>query len=185
MLCDRIIPAVEDASHHKEYDRTNRRTGLPVALGLALAVFVLDQGLKALVEGEIRPGESITVIPGFLSITHIQNDGGAFGILGGSQSVLLLGSVVAVGVVLWMLFVGRSSRLTTLGCGLILGGAAGNLLDRLSTGEVTDYVHFSFWYVFNAADTAITVGVAVLLISALRPERVDQRPAQLSTRNKS
>jgi signal peptidase II len=85
--------------------------------------------------------------------------------------VLLVGSAVAVGIVLWMLLAGRSSRLTTIGCGLILGGAAGNLLDRLSTGEVTDYVHFSFWYVFNAADAAITIGVAILLLSSLRPER--------------
>jgi signal peptidase II len=171
MWCARIIPAVEDTSRRKEFDRTNRRTALLVALGLALAVFVLDQGLKAIVEGAMRPGESISVIPGFLSITHIRNDGGAFGILGGSQSVLLAGSVVAVGVVVWMLLAGRTSRLTTLGCGLILGGAAGNLLDRLSTGEVTDFIHFSFWYVFNAADAAITVGVAALLLATLRPEK--------------
>jgi signal peptidase II len=141
---------------------------LLVALGLALAVFVLDQGLKAVVQGAMSPGESIPVIPGFLSITYIRNDGGAFGILGGSQVLLLLGSVVAVGVVLWMLIAGQRSRLATLACGLILGGAAGNLLDRLTTGEVTDYVHFSFWYVFNAADAAITMGVATLLISTFR-----------------
>jgi signal peptidase II len=141
---------------------------LLVALGLALAVFVLDQGLKAIVQGAMSPGESIPVIPGFLSITYIRNDGGAFGILGGSQVLLLLGSVVAVGVVLWMLIAGQRSRLATLACGLILGGAAGNLLDRLTTGEVTDYVHFSFWYVFNAADAAITVGVATLLFSTFR-----------------
>jgi signal peptidase II len=169
--CARITPAVEGPPHHKEHAGTSRRTGLLVALGLALAIFLLDQWLKAVVEGSMRPGESITVIPGFLSITYIRNDGGAFGILGGSQLVLLLGSVVAVGVVLWMLLTGRPSRLTTLGCGLILGGAAGNLLDRLTTGEVTDYVHFSFWYVFNAADAAITVGVAGLLLAALRPEK--------------
>jgi signal peptidase II len=146
---------------------------LLVAFGLALAVFVLDQGLKALVEGAMSPGESIPVIPGFLSITYIRNDGGAFGILGGSQVLLLLGSVVAVGVVLWMLIAGQRSRLATLACGLILGGAAGNLLDRLTTGEVTDYVHFSFWYVFNAADAAITVGVATLLLSTFRMQEKD------------
>jgi signal peptidase II len=72
---------------------------------------------------------------------------------------------------------GRPSTLTMLGCGLILGGAAGNLLDRLSSGEVTDYVHFRFWYIFNAADAAIVVGVGLLLLSALRPERAGQRPA--------
>jgi signal peptidase II len=70
-----------------------------------------------------------------------------------------------------MLLAGEPSTPTTLGCGLILGGAAGNLLDRLSSGEVTDYVHFSFWYIFNAADAAITVGVILLLLSALWPER--------------
>ena len=116
----------------------------------------------------MRAGESIPVIPGFLSITPVRNDGAAFGILGGSQLLLLVGSVVAVGVVLWMLFAEQRSRLATLACGLILGGAAGNLLDRLTNGEVTDYVHFSFWYVFNAADAAITVGVALLLLSTFR-----------------
>jgi len=159
---------VEHTPHHGEETGVSRRTDLLVALGLALAVFVLDQGLKAIVQGSMRPGESISVIPGFLSITYIRNDGGAFGILGGSQVLLLVGSAVAVGVVLWMLFAGQRSRLATLACGLILGGAAGNLLDRLTTGEVTDYVHFSYWYVFNAADAAITVGVATLLLSTFR-----------------
>ncbi len=148
---------------------SNRRRVVLRALAIATLVFVVDQGLKALIEGSMRPGESIPVIPGFLSITHIRNDGGAFGILAESPLVLLLGSVVAVGVVLWMLLAGQTSRLATLGCGLILGGAAGNLLDRLTTGEVTDYVHFSFWYVFNAADAAITVGVAILLLTAFYP----------------
>jgi signal peptidase II len=164
---------VKNPPPHKEHAAASSRTGLLAALALALAVFVLDQGLKAFVEDSMSPGESITVIPGFLSITHIRNDGGAFGILGGSPLVLLVGSAVAVGVVLWMLLAGRGATLTTLACGLILGGAAGNLLDRLTTGEVTDYVHFSFWYVFNAADAAITVGVAILLLTALRPGRDD------------
>ena len=150
----------------------SRRLGL--ALGLASAVFVVDQGIKALVEGSMRVGESVELIPGFLSLTYIKNDGGAFGILGGSQPLLLLGSALAVVVVLWMLLSGEPSTPTTLGCGLILGGAAGNLLDRLSTGEVTDYVHFSFWYIFNAADAAITVGVVLLLLSVLWPERTSR-----------
>ena len=148
----------------------SRWGGVIWAFAIAASVFVVDRGLKALVEGSMKPGESIPLIPGFLSLTYIKNDGGAFGILSGSRLVLLLGSVVAIGVVLWMLFSGSSSRLTSLGCGLILGGAAGNLLDRLTTGEVTDYVHFSFWYIFNAADAAIVVGVAILLLSALRPQ---------------
>jgi signal peptidase II len=159
---------VEHTPHHREDAGVSRKTELLVALVLALVVFVLDQGLKAVVQGAMSPGESIPVIPGFLSITYIRNAGGAFGILGGSQVLLLIGSAVAVGVVLWMLIAGQRSRLATLACGLILGGAAGNLLDRLTTGEVTDYVHFSFWYVFNAADAAITIGVATLLLSTFR-----------------
>ena len=141
------------------------------ALATALSVFAADQGIKVLVENSLRVGESVPLVPGFLSLTHIKNDGGAFGILGGSQILLLAGSAVAVCVVLWMLLSGPDSRATTYGCGLILGGAAGNLLDRLTAGEVTDYVHFSFWYIFNAADAAITVGVGLLLLSAFRPER--------------
>ncbi len=148
----------------------NRVRSLLRALATAALVFAVDQGLKAVVESSIRVGESIPLVPGLLSLTHIKNDGGAFGILGGSQLLLLVGSAVAVGVVLWMLLSGPTSRATTYGCGLILGGAAGNLLDRLTAGEVTDYVHFSFWYIFNAADTAITVGVGLLLLSALQPE---------------
>lgn len=124
----------------------------------------------------MRVGQSIPLVPDFLSLTHIKNDGGAFGILGGSQALLLVGSAVAVAVVLSMLLSGESSRFTTLGCGLILGGAAGNLLDRLVSGEVTDYVHFSFWYIFNAADAAIVLGVGLLLLSALRPERSEKTP---------
>jgi len=155
----------------------SRRISLLSALALALVVFAVDQGIKSVVEGSMRLGESITLVSGFLSLTYIKNDGGAFGILGGSQMILLVGSTVAVVVVLWMLLSGRPSTPTMLGCGLILGGAAGNLLDRLSSGEVTDYIHFSFWYIFNAADAAIVVGVGLLLLSALHSDGAGQRPA--------
>ena len=150
----------------------SRRGGVLWASVIALLVFVVDRGVKVFVEGSMRLGESIPLIPGFLSLTYIRNDGGAFGILGGSRLVLLIGSAVAIGVVFWILLSGSFSRLNSLGCGLILGGAAGNLVDRLASGEVTDYVHFSFWYIFNAADAAIVVGVAILLLSTLRgPEK--------------
>lgn len=147
------------------------RRALVWALAVALFVFVVDQGTKSLIEGSMRVGESVSLIPGFLSLTYIKNTGGAFGLLAGSQLILLAGSAVAISVVVWMLLSESSSRLTTLGCGLILGGAAGNLLDRLTSGEVTDYIHFSFWYIFNAADAAITVGVVILLLSTLRSAR--------------
>ncbi len=151
----------------------NRRTSVVVALAISLSVFIVDQGIKRVVEGAMGLGESLPAMPGMLRFTYIENDGGAFGVLGGSQLVLLAGSTVAVGVVLWMLLSGEPSRLTSAACGLILGGAAGNLLDRLTTGEVTDYLDLQFWPleawpIFNAADIAITTGVALLFLSALR-----------------
>ena len=154
-----------------------RRSSLLWAVAIAAAVFFLDQGIKSLVEDSMRVGQSISLVPGLLDLTYIRNDGGAFGVLGGSRLLLLAGSAVAVVVVLWMLISGRPTRLVTVGCGLILGGAAGNLLDRLGSGEVTDFVHFSFWYIFNAADAAIVVGVGLLLLSVLRPEPVSRQPA--------
>src|SRR5215204_5590306 len=79
-----------------------RRTGLLLALALALVVFVVDQAIKSVVEGSMRIGESINLVPGFLSLTYTKNDGGAFGILGGNQLVLLVGSTIAFVVVFWM-----------------------------------------------------------------------------------
>ncbi|MBA2713754.1 MAG: signal peptidase II, partial [Rubrobacteraceae bacterium] len=84
-----------------------RRRSLLFALAVALVVFVADQGIKSLIEGSMRVGQSIILVPGFLNLTYIKNDGGAFGILGGSRSLLLAGSAVAVVIVLWMLLSGK------------------------------------------------------------------------------
>lgn len=148
-----------------------RGSGVLAATVLGVLVFLLDQGIKRAVEAYVGIGESVTAVPGILRLTHIKNSGGAFGILGGSQIILLAGSILAVAVVLWMLLASPPSRFTALGCGLVLGGAAGNLLDRLTAGEVTDYADLRFWPlqewpIFNAADTAIVVGVVMLLLAA-------------------
>lgn len=154
----------------------SRGLGVLVAAFFGLIVFLLDQAAKWAVETYIGVGSSIPAVPGVLRLTHIKNSGGAFGILDGSQLVLLAGSVLAVAVVLWMLLAGPPSRSTVLGCGLILGGAAGNLLDRLTSGEVTDYADLQFWPlqewpIFNAADTAIVAGVILLLLASLAGDR--------------
>ncbi len=154
----------------------SRPSGVVFSLALALSVFLVDQGLKRLVEDSMRLGESIPVIQGVLYLTYIKNAGGAFGILDGRGGILLLGSAVAIAFVLWMLLEGPPTRITALGCGLILGGAAGNLLDRLTAGEVTDYVDIRVWPIFNTADAAIVLGVATLLLTALGP-KAGQRPA--------
>ncbi len=149
----------------------NRLLGVILAASLGLVVFVLDQTAKRVVETYVGLGESVPAVPGVLRLTHIKNSGGAFGILGGSQIILLAGSVLAVAVVLWMLLASPPSRFTALGCGLVLGGAAGNLLDRITVGEVTDYADLQFWPlqqwpIFNVADTAIVLGVVLLLLAA-------------------
>ena len=161
----------------------SRAAGLGLALTLALFVFLADQSLKRHIEGSIRLGESTSLIPDVLRLTHIENAGGAFGILDGRGGLLLLGSVIAVAFILGMLLQGPPDRVTTLGCGLILGGAAGNLLDRLTEGVVTDYLDLEFWPleawpIFNAADAAIVFGVLVLLLAALRPEKASRRSAK-------
>src|ERR687894_254041 len=127
-------------------DAVRRATSTGLALALTLSVFLTDQVSKRLIQGSLRPGESIPAIPGVLRITYTRNDGGAFGILGGQSSLLLIGSAVAVAVVLWMLLQGPPARATALGCGLILGAAA----------------------------VAIVLGVAVLFLAALRPETTQQ-----------
>ena len=128
----------------------------------------------------MRLGESMPLMRGVIDLTYIKNPGGAFGLLGGQEAILLLGSAIAVAFVLWMLLTGEPSRATTGGCGLILGGAAGNLVDRLTRGEVTDYLDLDFWplkqwAIFNAADVAIVLGVGLLLLATLRPEPTDPK----------
>ncbi len=152
----------------------SRATSLGLAFALTLSTFLLDQGLKRLIENSMRRGETTPLIPDVLSLTYVENSGGAFGILDGRGGLLLLGSAVAVAFVLWILLQGPPARTTALGCGLVLGGAAGNLLDRLNTGEVTDYLDLGFWPlrewpVFNAADVAIVLGTAILLLTTLWP----------------
>lgn len=167
----------------------SRAAGAGFALGLALTVFLVDQFLKRLVEGSMRTGQSISLVQDVLYLTYVKNSGGAFGILGGQTAVLLAGSAVAILFVLWVLFTGLPTRLTVAGCGLVLGGAAGNLFDRIAEGRVTDFLDLQFWPlqrwpVFNAADVAIILGVAALLLATLRPERAGYQQAAVSDQGK-
>ena len=143
----------------------NRTSNIGSALAVALGVFVVDRICKLAVEGFMRVGESVTVIPGLLRLTYVTNSGGAFGTLPGRGVLLTVGSLLAVGVVVHILLRGKTSRIVVGGCGLILGGTVGNLFDRVISGRVTDYL--SLFYVFNAADFAIIAGVGALLVVAL------------------
>jgi signal peptidase II len=138
-----------------------------LAAVLGLIVFAADQLTKLLVESSMVLNESRPVLGDVFHLTYIQNSGGAFGLLAGSQLLLMVGSAVALGVVAWMLLVQPPSRAMASGGGLVLGGAAGNLLDRLSSSGVTDYLDLRVWPIFNLADVAIVCGVALLVVNAL------------------
>lgn len=138
------------------------------------AVLVADQASKAAVRRWMALGESHPVLDGVLSLTHVRNTGAAFGIFPGAMAWFMLAAVVVlVGIAfVWWRHAPRD-RWTVLALGLIAGGAAGNLIDRAFLGGVTDFLDVHVWPVFNFADVALDVGVAIVLLrvlSAREPE---------------
>ena len=136
---------------------------------IAAVVVALDQWSKALTRSHIELGERLGFIPGVLDLTHIQNRGAAFGMLQGYAVQL---AIVAAVVVLALAFVVIARRKTTLvevvAFGLIVGGAIGNLIDRITQGYVTDMIMTTFidFPVFNVADSAVTVGTILFVVWA-------------------
>jgi signal peptidase II len=130
--------------------------------GLVLvAVLVVDQVSKAIVRSSIVPGTSVEVLP-FLDLVNTRNEGIAFGALGGSWVVLVL-VVAALAGIVGVFAANATRRLAWLTTGLLLGGALGNIIDRVHEGAVTDFIKLPHWPQFNVADVAITVGVLSLL----------------------
>lgn len=146
-------------------------------LWLSVAVIALDLATKAWVESSFREGESIPVT-GFFNLVLAYNTGAAFSFLadhdGWQRWFFATIAVVASVVLVWMLRRG-GSRMLTCGLALILGGALGNLWDRVLAGRVTDFLLFHYagwaWPAFNVADSAITVGAALLIIDSFREPR--------------
>jgi signal peptidase II len=147
-------------------------------LWLPLAILLLDQGTKALVRERLPLHESVTVIPGFLDFTHVRNTGAAFGFLNLSDFayktplLITIALVGLVGVALYSASLQRHQLLARVGLALIVGGAAGNLIDRILLGHVVDFVDaywgtWHFW-AFNVADSAISIGVALMLLDMFR-----------------
>jgi signal peptidase II len=143
-------------------------------LGIALAVIVLDQLTKALVIGSLHLNEGRTVT-GFLNLVHVHNTGAAFSFLAGATGwqrwfFIALG-VVAAGFIVWLLARHGGQRLFGWALALILGGALGNVIDRVVHGYVIDFVqaHWrgSYFPSFNVADSAITVGACCLVLDEL------------------
>lgn len=146
------------------------------------AVVLLDRVTKLVIRTRISPWDMIPVIPGFFNIVHSENPGAAFGVLSESTSqwrgLLLIGVSLAVMAIIGAILWGPSrpgivrTVLLRVGLALVFGGALGNLWDRVMRGTVTDFLQFFFgsyeFPSFNAADSAITIGAALLLIDLWR-----------------
>lgn len=160
------------------------RRGRAVDLAIVAAIVALDQATKALVKARLPLHDSLTVVPGFFDLTHVRNTGAAFGMLNSvdfayKPVVMVVVALAALGAVaVYALTLPPAQRMARYGLALILGGAIGNLIDRATMGYVLDFVDvywrgFHFW-AFNVADSAITVGVALMLIDAIGVGRVPE-----------
>ncbi len=138
----------------------------------AIVAFAFDQYTKHIVAHSFVIGESRLVIPHVLYFTYVQNFRGAFGLFG-SQTWLLIGMAVAVLALFWFAFrdAAMQSPLVRVAFGAIVGGAVGNIVDRIHHGYVVDFIDLRWWPVFNVADSCITVGVALLVLSSIGRER--------------
>jgi signal peptidase II len=138
----------------------------------AAIVVVADQITKQIFWRQFTPGFNVDIIPGILRITLVKNTGAAFGLFDGGRWFFITASVIAVGFILYLGFrLPRNERYRRLLLGLILGGAVGNLIDRVYDGAVIDFIEMGvaghWWPVYNVADIAVTVGAVLLLIHLL------------------
>jgi signal peptidase II len=154
--------------------------------GIAALVAVIDQSTKQWIRGAFGLHDGVTVVGGFFDLRYVQNTGAAFGVFEGQNHWLSVLSVVVLVLLFryWRTIVGES-RLHRLAMGFMLGGVAGNLLDRIRFGYVIDFLDFyagrHHFPAFNAADSAICVGVAIYLlvtfIESRRPKVGDAEPS--------
>ena len=154
---------------------------LRIGLGAFLVSLCLDLFTKYLVDENLHYGDKKELIEGFFYLTHVRNPGAAFGLFATAPERIRLFffigiSVVAIGIIIsFFRRLAPGDRLSALALGFILGGALGNLVDRVRYGEVVDFLHFRLWQGyswpdFNLADSFIVVGVALLLLELLATE---------------
>jgi signal peptidase II len=157
------------------------------SLLIALAVLLLDRIAKWAIAQTIPLEDAVNIIPGFFRLTHLENTGAAFSLFADSASpfrttLLIAFSVAALAVASFLLWKDRSVfHSGTLALSLILGGAVGNLWDRVSDGKVTDFLDFYIgvhhWPPFNVADSAIVVGALLLFMRMFRKDHHSQAAA--------
>jgi signal peptidase II len=149
----------------------------PLLVSVVGVVVILDQVVKALVRPRLELHESIDVISGFFSLTRVHNTGAAFGLMNNIDFPLkaavlaLLQTAALIGLTVYVAMLAPHQRLTRLGLSVVIGGAIGNLIDRVIYGYVLDFFDFysggwHFW-AFNVADAAINIGVALMILDML------------------
>lgn len=145
-------------------------------IGLALSVLAVDQAVKAIVSSSLKDGRVLDLLGGLVRIDLTWNSGAAFGMFradGGAFALIAL--AVSAGIVFSYRRVAHSPVVVRAALGLILGGALGNLVDRVRLGYVVDFIDLRWWPVFNLADSAIVLGVALLVAYAIWEPR-ERRP---------
>jgi len=156
-----------------------------VPVGLALAVVIVDQLTKLWIMTTFALHQQQNIIPGFFNLVYVTNTGAAFGFLAGSKTWLRQAFFVTVSIAALIVIVfayghlKKQARIFVYALGLIAGGALGNLIDRLRFGSVVDFLDFYLgsyhWPAFNAADSAITVGVALFLLGTFLQHREQEK----------
>ena len=143
-------------------------------------VFAADRFSKWLVAHEMYLHQDVPLVGDWVRLTYIHNAGAAFGLFQGSRIPLVVISILASAGVTWLALKRAHGYLQVLALGLILGGALGNLVDRLATGLVIDFINVGLgdhrWPVFNVADSAVTIGVLWLALGVSRSEREQRAP---------
>ena len=148
---------------------------VPLIPVLAIVTVLVDQLSKWLIANTLEVNQSIFPIPplsGIFAITYVTNSGVAFGLFKEAGTFFIFLAVIVIAVILYSLRkLPAHQRLARIALGLALGGAIGNLIDRLRLGYVIDFIDFRFWPVLNVADAAIVVGVTLLAISMWYEDR--------------
>ena len=157
------------------YKKHSRIKNGIMLLGIVGLLIALDQWSKALVRDQIALGSEVYPIPflaPFFRFTYWKNTGAAFGIFQNANLPLLILSILIAGALIWIYFKSEDEPLVfRISLAMMLGGAIGNMIDRIRFGFVTDFIAVGNFPVFNIADSAVTVGVAIMLIVMLIHER--------------
>ena len=155
-------------------------------LTIAMVTLVIDQITKTILENIIKLGTTKQIIKNFFYITTVHNDGAAWGIFSNNSIIIIIGTIISFFIIYKFIYGFKKNTRNNIAFGLVLGGLAGNLCDRLFLGYVRDFLDFIiFKYdfpVFNIADVAIVIGVILLIIAIIKGEDVNEDNSKRSKR---